>query len=196
MHRNRSEESITVNWQQLELRLTLEGYVPRFEHLLIDLARETPEGLRGNAEVRLALGLLKASAERRLMEWLEWGVALMRLVHSPEMLQVFFRYMASVESGLNLKTVAEKVRYHRLPQAECAIMTIAEELKAEGWKEGRREGRKEGERRGVLIGAVQTLERLLGKAETPDESFSEQSLEDLQAQVEALNEEVRVRLSR
>ncbi len=168
------------------LRPALEGYVPQFEHLLIDLGRESQESLRGNPEVRLALGLLKASAEKRLMEWLDWAFALMHLVHSPETLQVLFRYLASVESGLNLKEAVEKVRSSRLPQAERAIMTIAEELKAEGRVEGMKK---------ALIGQAQALERVLGREETPVSVLAERSLDELQARIEALNGDIRQRLS-
>lgn len=172
------------------LRPFLEPHLPTFEHLLIDLATISQENIKGNAAVRLALGVLKAAAEREFLRWAEWGFVLLRQIDSPEFLRALFRYVLNADSGFNLKKLVEKVRSNQSTKAGEAIMSIAEEVRAEGRVEGRLEGRLQGR----AIGKVQTLQNLLGREEQPSEALAQLSSEDIAQLIAELEREVRQRL--
>ena len=54
-----------------DLVFELGRYQPVFEHLLVDLSQTRAEEIKGDLIGRLALGLMKAVAERKVIAWLE-----------------------------------------------------------------------------------------------------------------------------
>jgi hypothetical protein len=155
------------------LRAELERFLPRFEHLLIDLSDLQNDQLRGNLAVRLAQSLLKAAMEGKLLEWIDWATGLLRSVDSGEFLRVLLLYAANAESQLNLQKFVAKIKSANIPKAAETIMSIAERIriesrgegKQEGKQEGRLEGIQEGLARGELIGQIRILQRILRQPE-------------------------------
>lgn len=172
------------------LRPVLERFMPRFEHLLIDLAEADKDDLRGSAEARLVQALLKAAMEKELLSWVEWALPLLRALQSPDMLRALFLYAANAESDLDLQQLAARVSFERAPQVAETIMSIAEKIRIEARSEGRSEGRVEG----ALIGQLQALQRLLGQPELPADSYLKSTPAELAQHVADLERKLRERL--
>lgn len=165
------------------LRTALEMYQPKFEHILIDLSRLENDDLRGNTPARLAQSLLRAAMRKRLLEWIEWAEPLLRSpASSTEFLGVLFLYAANAEADLNLKRLLVEVKSRKIPKAEHAVMSIAEEVRAEG----RIEGRVEGLLKGDLIGQVRLLQQLLHQPVSSRDDLDQLEEEQLNALIAEL----------
>jgi hypothetical protein len=179
------------------LRPVLAKHLPHFEHLTFDLAATREDDIPGNERVRAALALMKAVLESRVREWLEWAPPLLRAL-DPESLRMLFLYAVNAETRLDLPEFLEKVRKQNIPNAETAIMSIADsiaekvriEATAQGKAEGRREGQAEGLHRGALIGQIQALERVLRRAGSSEATLNELGADQLNEKIAALEREL------
>ena len=164
------------------------GWVPQFEHLLIDQTEQNPESVAGTLGARLAQ--LALMAEYRREDWESWEELLNQVVQLVDKLYPdagIDRVALHVEYVLlGLKTneqqqaFAEALR-RTVPGRGGEIMTYVHKMidegirkgrqegiregrqegRREGIREGIREGRREGRREGELRGQLQTIQRFL-----------------------------------
>ena len=153
----------------------LEPFIPRFRFHLDDISHLSDEQLRHRALQAfpaLTLWALRdARAPERLLHTLgSWADLLTDLVLAPngvEAIRSLFEYITLVADDLSAQNLREAVA-KAVPLAEPIIMTIAEQLRAEGRAEGltiaeqlRAEGHAQGHAEGFLKGEALLLERLL-----------------------------------
>ena len=169
--------------------------------MTFDLAATREDDIPGNERVRAALALMKAVLESRVREWIEWSQPLLRELDT-ESLRVLLLYAVHAETRLDLPEFLEKIRKQNIPNAETAIMSIAESIaekvraeaaaqgKAEGRQQGRAEGRAEGLHRGALIGQIQALERVLRRSGSSEAALDELNADQLSERIAALEREI------
>ena len=149
----------------------LESFVPRFQFYLDDISYVSDAQLRLRALQAfpaLALWALRdARTPVRLLKSLGyWADLLTELVLAPngvEAIRSLFEYITLVADDLSAQNLREAVA-KAAPLAEPIIMTIAEQLRAEGRAEGltiAEQLRAEGRAEGLLKGEALLLERLL-----------------------------------
>ena len=150
------------------------GWVPQFEHLLIDQTEQNPESVAGTLGARLAQ--LALMAEYRREDWESWEELLNQVVQLVDKLYPdagIDRVALHVEYVLlGLKTneqqqaFAEALR-RTVPGRGGEIMTYVHKMIDEGIRKGRqegiREGIREGRREGELRGQLQTIQGFLGR---------------------------------
>jgi predicted transposase YdaD len=150
--------------------------------------------LQGTDEVRLVLSVLKAAMERRLLEWLDWGEPLLRLIESREFLQALFLYATNAESDLNLREFVARLQSAKIPRAAETIMSIAERIRIEARKEGEQRGEQRGEQkgleRGTLIGEIRALQRVLKRPASAPENLATIEAGQLRAMIADLEREL------
>jgi hypothetical protein len=171
-----------LHWPEGQ-RQALETYQPRFEHLLIDLAKMPPDQLAGTTEMRLAQAVLKAAMEKDLLGWIDWAIPLLRVISSPDFLRALLLYAANEESEVDLRRFLEKIQSAKIPRTDEAIMSIAEQM--------RMEGEERGLERGALLGRIQTLQGMLGRPESSIAALSQLEGLQLRSMISELNRELR-----
>ena len=120
---------------------------PSFDFLLDDITRLSDEQLRHRALGDLASLVLVVlrdarSPARLLASLARWGEALSAVVRAPDgvrALHAVFRYTSLVADELSLDQLRAALR-SAAPDTEQVVMTLAEQLIAEGRQEGRQEG--------------------------------------------------------
>jgi len=101
------------------------------------------------------------------------------------------RYEDRIESQRAYETDVRLGRQEGLQEGrQVGLQEGRQEGLQEGRQEGLQEGRQEGRQEGTKIGAIQTLERLLGKPQTPIERFSGRSLDELDRQIGELEQQL------
>jgi predicted transposase/invertase (TIGR01784 family) len=171
------------------LRKELSPLQPSFEHLLLDLSQIPMEAVQGRVRTRLALTLMKAVQEGRVVEWLDrFGTLLMDLAREPETVGQFrtmLRYLFDAEANAasTFRALAGKVKDRKV---RTSVMTIAEQL--------REEGRNEGQRKGTIIGQIQTYQELLNLSLTRAEALARKSDDELQSLLSKLKAQLRARI--
>ncbi len=125
----------------------LERFTPDFDLVILDLAHLSNDDIKARALAvfpTLALWILRDGRDmKEVMENLaEWAQALHEAARTPdgmEALTVVFRYLALVSDGFSWSEFRAKL-HEVAPEAEEAVMTIAEQLIAQGEAKGRVEG--------------------------------------------------------
>lgn len=125
---------------------SISGFVPRFSVLVEDLGEWSNEAIKQRvmaAFPRLALWALRDARDpRRLVENLaHWGAAFVEASQTPSGIQAvarLVRYVWLVADDLHYALFRAKIQEFA-PEAESAIMTIAEELRQEGSTQAKRE---------------------------------------------------------
>lgn len=190
----------------------LARFVPDFMFHLIQLAELPFDKITGTVLGILTLRALKAEQTGDLLSDLVWDENLM-LNLLPRHLERILSYIidvgdvdkTSIEQKLSkLKTAAiqdttmtladqyrQEGREQAMATAATKAMTLAEQFRQEGREEGRLQGEEKGRRQGQLIGKIQLLQDLLGRATTPAEALASHSLDELQAMHDALKAELR-----
>ncbi len=139
------------------------------------------------------MALMKAVVESRVREWIEWAQPLLRELDT-ESLRVLLLYAVDAETRLDLPEFLEKIRKQNIPNAETAIMSIAESIaekvRAEATAKGKAEGRAEGLHRGALIGQIQALERVLKRSGSSEAVLDELNTDQLNEKIAALEREI------
>jgi predicted transposase/invertase (TIGR01784 family) len=176
------------------LRKSLELHQPQFEHALIDLAGIDLQALRGSLVARLTQGLLKIRIEGDDGVVVDWAFPLLaeadRAKIGPDSMLPLYRYLLSV-TGLNKEEFRARLARSAISRDTTqSIMTLADQLISEGLLKGREEGREEG----ALIGRVQTLQQLLGRAPDPLFTLAGMPKEQLELTAARLERELGERL--
>ena len=84
----------------------------------------------------------------------------------------------------------EKVRKQNIPNAESAILSIAESIAEKVRVEATAKGKAEGLRRGSLIGQIQALERVLKRSGSSEATLDELNADQLSEKIAALEREI------
>lgn len=127
--------------------------IPRLSFLLDDISQLSDEALREralNLVTTLTLWAMRdaRSAERLLGTLAGWAGAIVALLRQPDgrdVVATLFRYITLVTDRLSVDDLIQRI-HEVVPEAEDAIMTIAEQLQAKGRAEGEARGRAEGQR--------------------------------------------------
>ena len=141
------------------------GWVPQFEHLLIDQTEQRLESVKGTLGARLAQ--LALMAEFRHAGWKGWG----------DLLNQVIRLVDELYPAAGFDVVALHVEYLVLAlktneQQQAFADALRRTVSGQGGEvmtyvhkmidEGRREGELKGRREGELRGRLQTIQGLLG----------------------------------
>ncbi|MEL6185951.1 MAG: Rpn family recombination-promoting nuclease/putative transposase [Myxococcota bacterium] len=146
----------------------LEALVPRLRFILDDLTQTTPEEVRARpldvfgVLALLALMLRGPEPGRDLETWLPLLQQLDTNEEGIRALGALFEYLTRTVDHLRTEDLHSLAR-QLPPAAEEAIMTAAEQLRAEGREEGLEQGRREGIQRGLEEGRHSTLQSTLLK---------------------------------
>lgn len=134
----------------------LRPYFPDFQHLLVDLSTASDEAIQGFAQTRFVLELMRFI---RSDELLNEVVRLLRQLQNENdsvslhpLILVAFRYMMSYRNDISLENLRQVVTLAALPDGDETVMTLAEQLRNEGFQLGERQGFQLGERQGFQLG--------------------------------------------
>jgi predicted transposase YdaD len=131
----------------------LAQFVPSFELRVEDLMEIDNEQLLRDAR----------SPERVLECFPEWVELVRQLVPTPNShveIEQAFRYILQVAGELRFAEFLDTIR-QQLPRTEEIVMTIADQLRAEGEAKGRAEGEAKGRSEGEAKGRLHTLVKLM-----------------------------------
>ncbi len=142
-------------------------WVPRFENLLIDQTRQSPESVPGAVAVKLAQVALMAAFSDARRELLETATRLMgelyRAVGFREVAK-HVEYVLATQPDEHRAAFVESLR-RNMPGRGGEVMNYVEQMIERGGREGLREGLQEGRREGLqegeLKGQIRTIERLV-----------------------------------
>ena len=151
------------------------GWVPQFEHLLIDQTEQNPESVAGSLVARLAqLALMTEYRRAGREELLNQLVRLMETQHQDagiEGVALHVEYVLRALKSNEQQRAFEEALRRTVSGQGGEIMTYVHRMIDEGVREGvregrreaRREARQEGIREGELRGRLQTIQGLLGR---------------------------------
>ena len=141
-------------------------YLPNFHYLLYDLSDYSDEEIKGNAQLRIMLKLLRdvftKSNEEFLQSFYEAIYALLEIEDKQkgiEFFEITLRYVFNAVRDLTKKDMEQIVQQIEttFPEGSEVAMTLADILREEGMQEGLEKGIKEGLEKGRQEGASQAL---------------------------------------
>ena len=106
-----------------------------FGYQLVNLSRLSAGEIRGDIAGRLTLGLMKAAAEDRVLEWLKRAVPLLKMLRKKEvtgMFEALLRYLLAVDTSVSRENVLSTLEDSNTPELTQQAMSIADQLIAEG----------------------------------------------------------------
>ena len=162
------------------------GWVPQFEHLLIDQTEQNPESVAGTLSARLAQ--LALMAEYRRDDWEGWEELLNQVIQLVDKLypdagidrvSLHVEYVLLTLKSNEQQQAFEEALRRTVPGRGGEVMTYVHKMiddgrregemkgrregRQEGRREGRQEGRREGRQEGELRGQLQTIQGFLGR---------------------------------
>ncbi len=126
------------------------------------------------------LRVMKAARMNALLSDEVWDIAVLENLTLDEY-EVIVRYIFSAD--LDREAVKSRVAMLSSERLRTKAMSVADQLKQEGKQEGRQEG--------VLVGSIQTLQRVLGKPVTPVDALLKRSVDQLRRQHALLQRQLR-----
>jgi hypothetical protein len=164
---------------------------PDYGHLLMDLSQVRMEAISGCLVTRLALTLMKAVQEGRVLEWMEqFGKFLLELRQQAGMMGRFramLRYLFQAEASApsTFRELAARVSDIRTKEE---VMTIEQQIRLEGQQEGWKQG--------SVVGQIQTCQELLDLPLTNVEELARKSHSELESLLRELKNVLRSRVRR
>ncbi|MEN0650442.1 Rpn family recombination-promoting nuclease/putative transposase [Caldifermentibacillus hisashii] len=149
-----------------EMPQHVKEYLPNFHYLLYDLSDYSDEEIKGNAQLRIMLKLLRdvftKSNEEFLQSFYEAIQALQEIEDKQkgiEFFEITLRYVFNAVRDLTKKDMEQIVQQIEttFPEGSEVAMTLADILREEGMQEGLEKGIKEGLEKGRQEGASQAL---------------------------------------
>lgn len=146
-------------------------YLPNFHYLLYDLSEYSDEEIKGNAQLRIMLKLLRDVASKSTEEFLrsfyEASHALLEIEDKQkgiEFFEITLRYVFNAVRDLTKKDMEQIVRQIEttFPERSEVAMTLADILREEGMQEGLEKGRQEGASQALAKTALQQLTEKFG----------------------------------
>ena len=134
-------------------------WVPRFEHVLIDQTRQSPDSVPGGLAARLAQVAMMAAFRQAREELLESATRLMGELYRAmgfDAVTKHVEYVLATQPDEYRPVFVDALR-RNVPGRGGDVMNYVEQL----IERGRREGRQEGRREGRLEGQIRTIEGLL-----------------------------------
>lgn len=132
------------------LTISLQPFLPKFHHALLDLTRFNPDTDEDAPRLRVVLQLMKLARRKELPRFFTWLAGFSARELPDNLLGLMLLYPLHSDSDLDAKKI-----YHPLstnPKLKKNAMSVAEKVKAEGRVKGLR------------IGKIQAFEEFLGKA--------------------------------
>ncbi|NLZ54395.1 MAG: Rpn family recombination-promoting nuclease/putative transposase [Thermoanaerobacteraceae bacterium] len=150
----------------------IKKYAPNYEYLLYDLSRYTDEEIKGEAQLRIILTILRdifTKDSKELPESVLRAAYYLQELEDKqtgiEYLEILIRYIFSARADLTKKDmnkIIDKIE-NTYPEGSEVVMTLAEQLRAEGIEKGRAEGIEKGRVEGRAEALVETAIKLLTK---------------------------------
>ncbi len=134
-------------------------WVPRFEHVLIDQSRQSPDSVPGALAARLAQVAMMAAFRQAREELLESATRLMGELYRAmgfDAVTKHVEYVLATQPDEYRSVFVDALR-RNVPGRGGDVMNYVEQLIERGRREGRQEGRQEGR----LEGQIRTIEGLL-----------------------------------
>jgi predicted transposase/invertase (TIGR01784 family) len=176
----------------------LSPYVPKFQHVLLDLSRYDPSSEEKDQRLQVVLQLMKLARQKDLLTFFLWLAEFPAKLFPDSLLSLMLLYALHSDSELDAKAI-----YHTLssnPELEKKTMSIAEKLRAEGMMEGISQGIEKGIEKGITqgrwVGRIQTLQEFLDVPITSQEILEALETEDLMAIHAALHGDYEMRFKR
>jgi hypothetical protein len=135
--------------------------------------------------MKVILQLMKASRQKRLMEFFEWvakGEVEVTLLLREDLFRRCLLYAVHIDINLDVEGIARTLSSSNELQTEA--MSLAQKLRNEGRVEGRQEGRAEG----MWSGKIQLLEQLMGLKPTNSSELAEMNVVALEAHFHELEQ--------
>lgn len=145
-----------------ELSEDLKAYVPNFNYLLYDITKYSDENIKGIAQTKAGLTLLRdifSPNPEKLMESFYRSVEYLNELEDKqtgmEYFETMLRYLLGAKTKLTKKDMKEMMNQigNTFPEGSDLSMTLADILREEGMeigmKKGKEEGREEGREEGI-----------------------------------------------
>lgn len=154
-----------------EMPQHVKEYLPNFHYLLYDLSDYSDEEIKGNAQLRIMLKLLRdvatKSTEEFLRSFYEASHALIEIEDKQkgiEFFEITLRYVFNAVRDLTKKDMEQIVRQIEttFPEGSEVAMTLADILREEGMQEGLEKGRQEGASQALAKTALNQLTEKFG----------------------------------
>ncbi|MGG3690223.1 Rpn family recombination-promoting nuclease/putative transposase [Caldifermentibacillus hisashii] len=154
-----------------EMPQNVKEYLPNFHYLLYDLSDYSDEEIKGNAQLRIMLKLLRdvvtKSTEEFLRSFYEASHALLEIEDKQkgiEFFEITLRYVFNAVRDLTKKDMEQIVRQIEttFPERSEVAMTLADILREEDMQEGLEKGRQEGASQALAKTALQLLTEKFG----------------------------------
>ncbi|MEN0660274.1 Rpn family recombination-promoting nuclease/putative transposase [Caldifermentibacillus hisashii] len=154
-----------------EMPQHVKEYLPNFHYLLYDLSDYSDEEIKGNAQLRIMLKLLRdvatKSTEEFLRSFYEASHALLEIEDKQkgiEFFEITLRYVFNAVRDLTKKDMEQIARQIEttFPEGSEVAMTLADILREEGMQEGLEKGRQEGASQALAKTALQLLTEKFG----------------------------------
>lgn len=148
-------------WVPPALKEELAPHIPVWSYALLDLQKTSMEEIRGTAQVRMILALLKAVSEGKETEWFDRVflplIPMLEQTEAAGFLKELLMYLARSSGRIDASTFRRMLAKVSDQRIRNDVMTVAEELYAQGRQEGRQEGLHKGRQEGELAARRQAV---------------------------------------
>jgi predicted transposase/invertase (TIGR01784 family) len=171
----------------------LGGFLPDFQHALLDLTRFDPEKEESQPQMQVILRLMKAAREKRLIEFFEWlakGSVEVTLLLREDFFRRCLLYAVHIDINLDAESISRSLSAS--PKLQHEAMSLAQKLR----QEGRVEGIELGQMRGEWAGKIQMLEKFLGLSVTPSATLATLDIATLEARYQELEQQYNLRFKK
>ena len=145
LHHGEKRWNISQEFNSLfDLPAELESHFPNFRYELVDLSQASDETMRGLAETRFVLEIMRHIRSETLFEEI---VRLLRLIQTAAddrlasyLISVAVYYMMQYRNDLTVDRLRQAAIVADLPQGDETMTTLAEQLRYEGFQQGVQQG--------------------------------------------------------
>ena len=143
----------------------MEPYIPNFHYELVDLSQASDETVRGLAETRFVLDVMRYIRSDVFFEELVRMLQLIQLSEDDKLasylIGVAVYYMMQYRNDLTVDALRKAAVLADLPQGDETMTTLAERLRHEGFEQGVQQGVQQGMQQGVQQGMQANILQLL-----------------------------------
>ena len=192
LHQGPERWSVSLEFADLivmppDLAGSLEGFVPRFRHALLDLSQHQPKDEEEDEQLRVVLQLMKMARDHQSLEFLSWMAR--QVIRLPErLLRVTLLYALHIEETVDVEAIFHTLNSN--PELQSTTMSLAQRLINQGLDKGMERGLEKGLERGrdlgVWIGKIQFLQEMMGVLVDDPQALSLRSLDELKQQFDVL----------
>ena len=160
---------IITNYESLPQ--DIRQYVPNFKYLFYDISTYTDEEIKGQVLLKMILEISRdifAEDNKRLLQTILKAAHYLKELADKqtgiEYFEVFIRYIFGARADLTKKDMNDIVRKTKdtFLEGSEVIMTLAEQLRAEGMEKGRAEGIEKGRAEALVSTTIKLLTRKFG----------------------------------